>query len=170
MRSQNENDSDPTIDFYDAQGNVGSPYFVYIIDQGEHAGGGTSCYFWFESPVHFFRSLEAHGDFWEWRDGWDTASTGLKTLIHSSNDPEVVFSALNDFMRMNAGATLYHWGAFDDLISGDDPFCTEVRGEFRENQLLADEEEESDSDTKLTRAISTAELGAFCEFLSATPS
>lgn len=158
----------PPIDFHDAQGNVGDSYFVYAIQGGAHSGGGVSCYFWFSSSEHFFQSLIAHGDFWDWGNDWEVASGDIKDIVSLSIDSETIFEALCKYMSSNAGVTLYAWGAFEDLLSSDDPFCEEVRSDFRDTQLNEDDDEQ-EQETDAARAISPEEMDDFCEFLAETP-
>lgn len=158
----------PPIDFYDAQCNVGDSYFVYAIQGGAHSGGGASCYFWFSSAEHFFQSLIAHGDFWEWSNGWEIASRDIKDIVKSSIDSEIILEALSNHMSSNAGVTLYAWGAFEKLISGDDPFCLEVRSDFRESRL-DQQDDELVEEADAARAISPDEVDDFCDFLAETP-
>lgn len=158
----------PPIDFQDAQGNVGDSYFVYTIQGGDYSGGGVSCYFWFSSAEHFFQSLIAHGDFWDWRNDWLVSVRDIKDIVSSSIDSETIFQALCKYMSSNAGVTLFAWGEFEDLLSSDDPFCAEARSDFRDTQLDQDgEEQEQEADA--AREISPEELDDFCEFLSETP-
>lgn len=158
----------PPIDFYDAQDNVGDSYFVYTIQGGPHSGGGVSCYFWFLSAEHFFQSLIAHGDFWEWGNDWEVASGEIKDIVSSSIDSEAIFEALNNYMSSNAGVTLYAWGAFEDMLSSDAPFCSEVRSDFRETRL-DQVDDESIENADVSRAISLNEMDNFYEFLAETP-
>jgi hypothetical protein len=158
----------PPIDFYKAQVNAGDSYFVYTIQGSGHSGGGVSCYFWFSSVEHFFQSLIAHGDFWEWGNGWEVAFRDVTDILSASIDSETILQALCKYMSSNAGVTLYAWGAFEDLLSSDDPFCAEVRSDFRDTQLDQDEfEQEQEADA--ARAISPEEIEDFCEFLAETP-
>jgi hypothetical protein len=71
-------------------------------------------------------------------------------------------------MSFNAGVTLYAWGEFEDLLSSDDPFCAEVRSDFRDTQLdQGDDEQAQEADA--ARAISPEEMDDFFEFLTETP-
>jgi hypothetical protein len=158
----------PPIDFHDAQGNVGDSYFVYIIQGGAHSGGGVSCYFWFSSVEHFFQSLIAHGDFWDWSNDWEVALGDIKDIVSSTIDSETIFEVLCKYMSSNAGVTLYAWGAFKDLLYSDDPFCEEVRSDFRDAQLDQDDDEQEQG-ADAARAISPEEMDDFCEFLAEIP-
>lgn len=158
----------PPIDFHDAQGNVGDSYFVYTIQGGAHSGGGVSCYFWYSAAEHFFQSLIAHGDFWDWGNDWEVALGDIKGIVNSSIDSETTFQALRKYMFSNAGVNLYAWGAFEDLLCSDDPFCAEVRSDFRDAQLDLDDDEQ-EQEAIAARAISPEEIDDFCEFLAETP-
>ena len=152
----------PPIEFYDAQGNVGDSYFVYTIQGGAHSGGGVSCYFWFSSAEHFFHSLIAHGVFWDWGNSWEIASRDIKDIVSSSTDSETIFKGISHYLSSNAGVTLYAWGAFEDLLSGDDPFCSEIRSDFREFRIDQDDDGSAE-DADAARAISLDEMDDFCE-------
>jgi hypothetical protein len=158
----------PPIDFHDAQGNAGDSYFIYIIQVGAHSGGGASCYFWFSSAEHFFQSLIAHGDFWDWGNGWEVASRDIKDIVSASTESETIFEALNQYMSSTADLTLYAWGVFEDLLYGDDPFCSEVRSDFRETRMDQDDDQAVE-DPDAARVISQDEIDDFCEFLADTP-
>jgi len=168
MNNRSKAQALPPIDFYDAQVNVGDSYFVYTIQGGSHSAGGVSCYFWFSSAEHFFQSLIAHGDFWEWGNDWEVASREIKDIVNSSTDSESIFEALDDYLSSNAGVTLYAWGAFEDLLSGNDPFCSEIRSDFRESRMDEDDDGLAE-DADAARAISLDEMDDFCEFLAETP-
>jgi hypothetical protein len=164
MATQEPEKETMPIDFYDAQGNVGEPYFVYVIQSGERSGGGTSCYFWFSSPKHFFSSLLANGDFWEWRSGWGDASGSLKNIVDSLSEPQLVLQQLDAYFSEEAVVHLYAWGTFDDLLSSDNPFCAEVRADFREKRSLEDDDDESGAAP--SRAIDPEEIEDFLDFLA----
>jgi hypothetical protein len=168
MKNRSTTQASAPINFYDAQENVGDSYFIYTIQEGDQSGGGVSCYFWFLSAEHFVQSLLAHGDFWEWGNGWEVALRDIKGIVSSSIELDTMFEALSDYMWSNAGVTLYSWGAYEDLLSGDDPFCSEVRSDFRGGRIDEDDDE-SVEEANSTRAISLDEMEDFCEFLAQTP-
>ena len=168
MNNRSKAQALPPIDFYDAQGNIGDSYFVYTVQGGSQGGGGVSCFFWFLSAEHFFQSLIVHGDFWQWGNDWEIASKDIEEIVSSSIDSETIFKTLSKYLSSNAGVTLYAWGSFDDLVSSDDPFCSEVRSDFRETRLDQGDDESMDA-AYVNRAISPDEMDDFFEFLAETP-
>lgn len=98
----------------------------------------------------------------------EVALGDIKDIVSSSIDSETIFESLCKYMSSNAGVTLYAWGEFEDLLSSDDPFCAEVRSDFRDTQLDQDyDEKEQEADA--ARAISPGEMDEFCESLAETP-
>jgi hypothetical protein len=83
-------------------------------------------------------------------------------------ESESIFEALDDYLSFNAGVTIYAWGAFEDLLSGNDPFYSEVRSEFREAQIDMDGAELVE-DADAARVIGQDEIDDFCKFLAETP-
>ena len=163
-------------DFSEAQFRISEEYFLYIIESGEHAGGGTSCYFWFDSFQQLLDSIKENYDFWEW--GNDFVEDDLNRIIGDSGSvselSEEVKSELSAYMHENAGIILYYWGKFSDLCSGSSAFCVEVRADFRsfieDDKCHSAEAEGDDGGAHLSRPISPEEVDAFVRFLNQTPS
>ena len=134
MDDSDQND-DAEIDFFEAQQNVGSDYFMYIIQDGVVSGGGTSCYFWYSSPSQMLNCIKNYIDFWSWRDGPEESSRVLAAIIDGA--PNAVSLSddlrqdLDKYMKQNAGIHLWSWGRFSDLCTSSDIFCEDVRREFR---------------------------------------
>ena len=158
-------------DFYDAQSYGGDNYFLYIIQEGEHEGGGTSCYFWFSSPSQLLASIKNHMDFWEWAEGWEEASAKLAEIIDSHADAtslgDKLVSQLDHYAYENAGIKLWALGTFEDLCSGHDAFCVEARTDFRGNGDW-DDENSDEANGDPSRPISEDEIDEFIEFLGRT--
>lgn len=168
-----------SIDFYEAQGNIGDSYFLYISQNPET--DPVSCYFGFSSAEQLLNSLVQHLDFWEWSEGSEEASEAMKKIIAS--DPDAVnlsdqlLSRLNEYTKHHASLYLIAWGKFDDLCVSSDPFCEVVRIEFRESVDNWDYDEDPDESedavdentTDLSRPIDAAEIDEFIEYLSQTP-
>ncbi len=53
-------------------------------------------------------------------------------------------------------------------LSGDDPFCSEVRSDFRETRPDQDDDEQV-QEAHAARAISLEEMDDFCDFHAETP-
>ena len=164
------------IDFYEAQQNVGDSYFLFTIQKGETAGGGVSCYFWFESFEQMINSIRLHMDFWDWENGFDEASKVISQIIDtykesSSLEPKLL-SKLNEYCEKHAGVHLWECGTYEDLCLGQEPFSLETRSEFREWCHETDQfsyvTDEADGVTK-TDPISEIEQDLFLEFLAQTP-
>ena len=168
------NADDSAVNFYDAQSKGSEEYFLYIIQDGEHAGSGTSCYFWFSSPTQLLNSIKAHMDFWDWQDGWDSAADDLAKIIDSDPQPTHLSGALESkldaYMYENAGIHLWAWGTFADLCASGRPFCAEVRKDFREALASANWEDGSESEEQdMSKPIAIIEIDDFVEFLNDTP-
>jgi hypothetical protein len=163
-------------DFSDAQFRDSEEYFLYVIESGEHAGGGTSCYFWFESFAQLLESIKENYDFWEWQN--DFVGDDLNKIIGDSGSVselnEELKSELGAYMHENAGIILYYWGKFSGLCSGLSEFCIEVRADFRssieDDECHSAEAEGEDGRADLSRPISLEEVDAFVRFLNQTPS
>ncbi len=69
--------------------------------------------------------------------------------------------------RVSSISVLF-WGAFEDPLSSDDRFCSEVRSDFRETRMEQDDDD-SVVDTDVARAISLDGMDDFSEFLAETP-
>lgn len=176
---KNIQDNNPGIDFLDAQSNVGAPYFLFTIQEGASAGGGVSCYFWFESPEQLIGSIKNQMDFWTWGNGCDEASVALAKIIDTYKSPtsldDKLRSNLSEYTRRHAAVHLWAWGTFEDLCSGFDPFSIETRSEFREwcvgsglithTSISGDETPE----VSLTEPIGEFELDLFMDYLGQTP-
>jgi len=152
-------------DFYEAQANIGDPYFMYVIDEGVN-GGGTSCFLGFESAPQLLNALQIHLDFWQWRNDPETAQRAVAKMIAADVDPYALSETLrvkvSAYMRKHAGVHLGAWGRFDDLCASADRFSSEIRKEFR-----ASDTHESDSpEPNLQRRISGDEFDAFCDYLA----
>jgi hypothetical protein len=164
------------IDFYQAQGNVGDSYFLYTIQDGEHSGGGVSCFFWFKSAKQLLDSIRTSMDFWEWRDGFDQASIDLSKIIDSFENAEILdqrlLSKLSDYTHKNAGIHLWERGTLEQLYSGYEPFSSETRREFREccgkNDQFSDGFDEGNR-LRLTDPILDIEKDLFLDFLAKSP-
>ena len=111
---QQPQDSNYGIDFFEAQNNVGDTYFLFTIQEGASAGGGVSCYFWYESPEQLLSSIKKRMDFWNWGNGFDVASAALVKIIdahkNSSSLDSNLLSELSDYSHRNAGVHLWAWG------------------------------------------------------------
>lgn len=163
-----------SVSFYDSQFKGSKEYFLYIIQEGSHAGGGTSCYFWFLSPAQLLNSIKMRMDFWKWRDGWNIAARDLAAIIDAETTPtdlgRSLKANLNSYMRDHAGIHLWAWGTFADLCAGTQPFCAEARKDFREALARANWDADSGSDGQdASRPIAESELDDFVDFLDETP-
>lgn len=179
MQMTEFHDSASGIDFLDAQENVGSAYFLFTIQDGATAGGGTSCYFWYDSSEQLLDSIKSRMDFWNWGNRFDDASVALAKIIDTEENPcaldNKLLSRLSDYSHRNAGVHLWAWGTFQDLCSGDDHFSLETRSEFREwcqeAGLVSNTSESGEEGSAFspTEPINEIELDLFKEYLSQTP-
>jgi hypothetical protein len=160
---------DPDRDFYDAQYREKEEYFVCIDQPGEHAGGGTTCYFWFSSPAQLLNSIKNHMDFWEWSDGWADAAEHLAKIIewHATENTltDDLLTQLDAYVYEHAGIIILKWGTLKELFSGNDSFFREARRDFRE-QFDADENKPN---RDATRSIGKRQQEAFIEYLCGMP-
>ena len=164
------------IDFYEAQQNAGDSYFLFTIQEGESAGGGVSCYFWFSSFEQLINSIRLHMDFWNWRNGFDEASKALSKIIDAHKESDILdsklLSKLNEYSQKNAGVRLWEWGTYEDLCSGHEPFSLETRSEFRDWCNETDQfSYVTNADDGLTNTdpITAIEQDLFLEYLAQTP-
>ena len=173
------NDNTTGIDFWTAQEDPGNAYFLFTIQDGAYSGGGTSCYFWYDSEEQLLNSIKSHMDFWNWGNGFDDAAVALAKIIDAYDSPNSLdnklLSELSDYSHRNAGVHLWAWGTFTNLCSGDDSFCVETRSEFRDwcektGQVAhtSDSGEEVSMDNP-SASIDEIELDLFKEYLSQTP-
>jgi hypothetical protein len=163
-------------DFYDAQGFGDGEYFMYVIEDEDRGGGGTSCYFWFSSPAQLLNAIKKHMDFWECREGWEVASRDLAEIIDKHPNAmkldEGLRAELSGYVTEHASIHIYAWGTFNELCTGEDDFCREVRKDFR---VWDDEDEECeqtvdvDKNTDSSRPIGGDETADFIEFLNNSP-
>ena len=169
-------DRDSGIDFYDAQQNVGDPFFLFTIQLGGVTGGGVSCYFWYESAEQLLNSIKNHLDFWNWHNGTEKASAEISKIIDSYKKPgsldSELRSMLSDYTHKNAGVHFWAWGSFGNLCYDQSPFSIETRREFREWCEETDQFsfiENAEDELKATDAILDIELNLFKDFLSQSP-
>lgn len=161
------------IDFDTARCSSGE-YFMYVIQNGEHSGGGTSCYFWFSSPAQLLNSIKHHMDFWEWRDGWEKASDDLTKIIDIYGTQKLsdgLRADIDDYIYKNAHLNIYGWGSLSDLTTSDGKLFADIRKDFREEAIHRDNEnDETGVDAaKSSRPISLDEMASFIEFISTEP-
>ena len=167
------------IDFEEAQENPGSAYFLFTIQYGKSSGGGTSCYFWYDTAEQLLKSIKTHMDFWHWGNGFENACLALTKIIDKYDNPNALdhklLSDLSDYSHRNAGVYLWAWGSFKDLCSDNDPFCVETRSEFRDwcestgQVSYTSESGEDVSGVNPSEPIDAIELDLFKEYLSQTP-